>query len=62
MDEAEMLRALPSVQTVAAALYTNASLKAGARTRESVQIMAQSASWPNYEQGDFIAGRNFLPW
>jgi putative ABC transport system permease protein len=61
MDEAEMLRTLPSVQTVAAALGTGADIKAGARTRESVQVMGQSASWPNYEQGDFIAGRNYLP-
>ena len=61
MDEAEMLRELPSVQAVAAALYTNVPVKAGTRTRESVQIMAQSASWPDYAQGDFIAGRNFLP-
>jgi putative ABC transport system permease protein len=61
MDEAEMLRTLPSVQSVAAAVGTGADVKAGARTVEGVQILGRSASWPNYTEGDFIAGRNFLP-
>jgi putative ABC transport system permease protein len=61
MQEAELIRSLPSIQSVAAAVGTGADVKAGSKLLESVQIMGRSASWPNYAEGDFISGRNFLP-
>ena len=61
MQEAEMLRELPSIEAVAAAVGLGADVKAGSRTLEGIQILGRSASWPNYTEGDFIAGRNFLP-
>ena len=61
LTEAGMLRELPSVYSVAASVYTGATLKAGPRTREGVGVMGQSSTWPNYSSGDFISGRNYLP-
>ena len=61
MEEAAMLRELPSIQAVAAAVGLGADVKAGARMIEGVQILGRSVQWPNYVEGDFISGRNFLP-
>ena len=61
MQEAEMIRGLPGVESAAAAVGLGATVRAGARTLESVQVLGRSVQWPNYAEGDFISGRNFLP-
>ena len=59
--EAEMLRGLPSIRSVATSAGTGGTVKYGSRSVPSVQLQGYSAQWPDYTQGDFIEGRNFLP-
>jgi len=61
MEEAETIRELPGIESVAAAVGTNADVKAGARTLEGIMILGRSHQWTNYAEGDFVSGRNFLP-
>jgi putative ABC transport system permease protein len=61
MAEAELIQALPSIHSVAASVSANADLRYGARNISNVAVLGRGASWPDYSQGDFIYGRNFLP-
>jgi putative ABC transport system permease protein len=60
LGEAELVRSLPSVHSVVSSVSTNVDLRAGGRTLEGVMVLGRSADWPNYADGDFIAGRNFM--
>jgi putative ABC transport system permease protein len=61
LQEAELIAALPSIRSVAAAVSATADVKHGSRTISGVSIMGRGHQWPDYAQGDFLAGRNFLP-
>ena len=61
MDEAELIGGLPSIRSVAAAVGTSEDVRQGARSLSGITIVGRGHQWPNYAQGDFIQGRNFLP-
>jgi putative ABC transport system permease protein len=61
IEEADIIRRLPQVNAVVASVQTNGDMKVGAKTLEGVGVRGQSVQWPNYSEGDFISGRNFLP-
>ncbi|HEX7243270.1 MAG TPA: ABC transporter permease [Longimicrobiaceae bacterium] len=61
LQEERMLRALPTIGSVAAAVNTNGDARWGSRSVSAVQVLGRGVDWPNYSQGDFLAGRNFLP-
>ncbi len=61
LAEAELIQALPSIQSVAASVSANADLRFGSRNASSVAVLGRGFSWPDYAQGDFLQGRNFLP-
>ncbi|HEX2187736.1 MAG TPA: ABC transporter permease [Longimicrobiaceae bacterium] len=60
-QEAEILRSVPSIRSVAAAVDAQADLKYGASTYSGVMLPGRDHQWPDYSQGDFVHGRNFLP-
>ncbi|HLL47033.1 MAG TPA: ABC transporter permease [Longimicrobiaceae bacterium] len=60
-QEAELIRSLPSIRSAAAAVDAGADLKYGASTYAQVMLPARDHQWPDYAQGDFVFGRNFLP-
>ncbi|HET7322231.1 MAG TPA: ABC transporter permease [Longimicrobiaceae bacterium] len=61
MREAEMLRELPSVQSVIPSMGGSADIRAGSNTVTGVSVRGSGFEWPAYQQGDFLIGRNFLP-
>jgi putative ABC transport system permease protein len=61
LEEAALLSSTPSVQSVTAAVDGSSELKWGPHTFSGIQVAGRGAQWPNYTQGDFIAGRNYLP-
>lgn len=60
-QEAELIGSLPSVHSAAAAVDAGADLKYGSSTYAQVMLPARDYQWPDYAQGDFVYGRNFLP-
>jgi putative ABC transport system permease protein len=61
LEEAALIGTLPSVRAVNFSVNTNADLKYGAQTVSGIMIQGNGADWTEYDQGDFIAGHNFLP-
>jgi putative ABC transport system permease protein len=61
LDEAEVIRSLPSIAAVTVAVNANADLRHGAQEVSGVMVLGRSADWIDYDRGDFLAGRNFLP-
>lgn len=61
MDESRLIASLPSIASVAPNVNSNADLKFGKTTSSGVQVMGRGSEWPNYAQGDFLEGRNFVP-
>jgi putative ABC transport system permease protein len=59
--EAQMLRDLPSIRSVATSVGTGGTVKYRSRSVPSVQLQGYSAQWVDYSPGDFVEGRNFLP-
>jgi putative ABC transport system permease protein len=59
--EAQMLRELPSIRSVATSAGTGGPVKYRSRSVPNVGLQGYSAQWVDYTQGDFVAGRNFLP-
>ncbi|WP_420125111.1 ABC transporter permease [Longimicrobium sp.] len=59
--EAQMLRDLPSIRSVATSAGTSGTVKYRSRSVPSVQLQGYSAQWVDYSPGDFLEGRNFLP-
>jgi len=60
-DEAEMLRALPSVRDVNIGEYTNGPVSFEGVNLTSVAMAGMSPTWIKVNGGDLIAGRNFTP-
>ncbi len=61
LEEAELIAALPSIHSASAATNVNADLKHGASSFSGIMVPGRDETWPNYAQGDFVHGRNFLP-
>src|SRR5690606_28708716 len=61
MEEQRLLELLPSVETVVASVSTSAEIRWGKETISSLDILGRSTEWPDFTQGDFSEGRNFLP-
>jgi putative ABC transport system permease protein len=61
LEEAALVSSLPSVQSVTPAVEGGSELKYGAHTFSGIQVVGRGSQWPEYAQGDFIAGRNYLP-
>jgi len=60
VQEGVLLEALPGVRSVTPDVDFNPTVRVGDRS-VSVQASGNGASWPDYTQGDFVSGRNFLP-
>ncbi|MDQ3310188.1 MAG: ABC transporter permease [Gemmatimonadota bacterium] len=61
LEEAALASSVPSVQSVTAAVDGSSELKWGSQTFSGIQVLGRGWQWPNYTQGDFVAGRNYLP-
>ena len=61
LAEQRVIAQLPTVQSVAASVGTSGELRWGTESISGVSIRGQSTEWPDYTQGDFTLGRNFLP-
>lgn len=59
-EEARMLEELPSVRAVVPALDGQGEVKAGAVTVSDVPVFGRGARWPEYDDGDFVRGRNYV--
>jgi putative ABC transport system permease protein len=59
--EAQMLRDLPSIRSVATSAGTGGTVKYRSRSVPSVGLQGYSSQWVDYTPGDFMEGRNFLP-
>ena len=59
LEEQRLIASLPSVQSVAANVSANGDLRWGSETITGTSIRGQSTEWPDYTQGEFVAGRNF---
>jgi putative ABC transport system permease protein len=60
MEEAQVLQALPSVQSVTPMVSTGGSVRYGGKTYSSVQLAGLGPDWTTYMRGDFLQGRPFL--
>jgi putative ABC transport system permease protein len=61
LDEADLLRSLPSIGAVAAAIDTRADVRHESSSLSNIMVAGRGYQWPDYLEGDFLAGRNFLP-
>ena len=61
LEEAETVASLPAVKSVTAAVDGGSELKWGSQTFSGIQVVGRGWQWPTYAQGDFLAGRNYLP-
>jgi putative ABC transport system permease protein len=61
LREAEMIQALPSIRSVAASVGVSADMRTAERSALNVQLSGRGYQWPDYAQGEFISGHNFLP-
>jgi putative ABC transport system permease protein len=61
LREAAQVGSVPSVKSVTAAVDGGAELKQGGRVFDGIQVVGRGWQWPDYAQGDFVAGRNYLP-
>jgi len=59
VEEAEMIRALPSVRDVNVGEYTEGPVSGGGTDLSEVKIAGFSWTWPQVNGGDILAGRNF---
>lgn len=60
-EEAEIIKRLPSIQSVTANVGATADVRYGTATVASVPIRGRGHLWPDFTRGEFIYGRNFLP-
>lgn len=58
--EAELIAALPSIQSVTPAVDTSGELRFEDSVVSDVSILGYGHLWPDYTRGEFISGRNFL--
>ncbi|HUE95184.1 MAG TPA: ABC transporter permease [Longimicrobiaceae bacterium] len=61
MEEAALVEALPTVNSVTPSLTSNGELRHGSESLEFVEIRGQGHLWPEYATGEFLHGRNFIP-
>jgi putative ABC transport system permease protein len=61
LREADMIGELPTIRSVAASVGIGGDVRAGSRSALNIQIMGRGYQWPDYAQGDFLSGHNFLP-
>jgi putative ABC transport system permease protein len=61
IDEAELLRRLPSVRDVNIGEYTDGPVSFEGVDLKSVAVAGMSPSWIQVNGGDILAGRNFTP-
>jgi putative ABC transport system permease protein len=61
VQEAELIRILPSVRDVNIGEYTNGPVSYGGVELKSVAVAGMSPSWNLVNGGDILAGRNFTP-
>jgi len=61
VDEAELIRNLPSVRDVNIGEYTNGPVSFDGVELKSVAIAGMSPSWNQVNGGDILAGRNYTP-
>jgi putative ABC transport system permease protein len=59
MAEADQIRALPSIRSVAASVSVTGDLRHAGRSVPNVMIIGRGYQWPDYARGDFLYGRNF---
>jgi putative ABC transport system permease protein len=59
VEEAELIRALPSVRDVNVGEYTEGPVSGGGTDLSEVKIAGFSWTWPQVNGGDILAGRNF---
>jgi putative ABC transport system permease protein len=59
VEEAIVLRQLPSVKAVVINEGANAAVQAGSETEETVQVEGNSAAWTEVTGGDMAAGRSY---
>lgn len=59
--EAERIGELPGVSEAVVDFDMNLSISHQGRRVTGVQASGNSAGWPRYTIGDFVAGRNFIP-
>lgn len=60
-QEADRIRALPSIQDALFGFNFNATFEYESQRVQGVQSSGYSSGWPAYQPGDFIAGRDFTP-
>lgn len=60
-DEAELIASLPAIQSVTANVGASGEVRYETTTISDVQIRGRGYLWPDYSQGEFIYGRNYLP-
>ena len=61
LREAEMIQELPTIRSAAASVGLNADVRTGSKSATNVSIMGRGYQWPEYAQGVFLSGHNFLP-
>ena len=59
VEEAELIRRLPSVRDVNLSEYTEGPVSYDGAEMSEVKIAGFSATWPHVNGGDILAGRNF---
>lgn len=60
-DEADLIARLPTVETALYSYNLGTSVSFEERTLDDIITQGQSAGWPAYTDGDFVAGRDFTP-
>ena len=61
LTEAEMIQQLPSIRSVTAAVGLSGDMRTASESALGVQVLGRGYQWPDYAQGEFVAGHNFLP-
>ena len=61
VEEAEVIRSLPTVHDVNIGEYTSGPVSFGGVELKSVDIAGMSPTWNQVNGGDILAGRNFTP-
>jgi putative ABC transport system permease protein len=56
-----MIQELPTIRSAAASVGLNADVRTGSKSVSNVSILGRGFQWPEYAQGEFLSGHNFLP-
>jgi len=55
------IEALSAVRSATASVSASGELRSGSQVLADVELRGRGHLWPEYERGEFVAGRNFLP-